>query len=200
MPGLKSLPVWMMVHPQERLEGKVNGDPPEAWSVFGEWALNKKRKFISRVRRWKLENEEILPRRLFGNIFADVEDADKITFFEIFSHNGRELAVNPRMSFLKPNFSSEMGDGPLALYQFEKMGPAISVFGVITSGQWDKPLPALGDAVRKLGLSNKHRERLLMAMRGVNSKSSKLKPLNARFWGTYVRSISKHTPNYFEKR
>ncbi|MEK7113080.1 MAG: hypothetical protein AAB875_07260, partial [Patescibacteria group bacterium] len=69
IPQLKSQAMWMMMHPQERLEAKTKtkeGREGEAWSSLGEWALNLRKLHAG------IEFPGVLPIELFRNSFTGI--------------------------------------------------------------------------------------------------------------------------------
>jgi len=190
--GLKSLPVWMMMHPQERLEAKLR--QKEAWSVFGEWALKKKL-----TSSWKKEDDEILPAILFTNLLADIKLSAHGSLEDLLLKNGKSLLDDPKREIERINWDKP-GDAPFADYYFDTINPAITIFSVITSGaQRDKNLTALGNACRKLNLDYGYREKLLMAWNGINAGSSKLRAaMSGTDWMFYVGQLKRTVPNFFE--
>ncbi len=198
---LKSLPVWMMMHLQERLEDKVNGKPPdtppERWSQFGNYAVNRKKRLFAKLRGWGPEDEDVLPPRLFTNSFEEVSFEDKkkayeitknkkqekVNLLQLFNYNGEELDKNANSDIIKPTFEN-MGDAPFAGYELTTIIPAITIFKVIVFGkQQDINLKAVADAASKLFLSKKYRKRVRMAWSGVKPKAGKVTP--AEGWSEF---------------
>ena len=184
--GLKSLAMWMVMHPQERLEAKTTGELPENWSAFGEWSKWKQTTIRGKLTRWSPVNQDILPKRLIKNMFEEVKDAEGRYFMEIFDSNGRVLAQNAqslRQDLYFPNFGSSGGsvmrEAPFATYQLQVVNPATLVFKVITSGGLkDKSLKDVANALNLLGVNdNRYREHILMAWNGIKRKSYKLAPI-----------------------
>ena len=88
---LKSLSMWMMMHPQERLTSKVQDpDPskkekgeiwiPEAMGSLGEWAVNRAEKLNKKL------DVVVFPKTMFRNVFRTIKpgiiNADKLKAVE----------------------------------------------------------------------------------------------------------------------
>lgn len=206
VPQLKSQAVWMMMHPQRRLVNKVRspdekdkkGKPktPEAWGVFGEWALNKTKMTGKRL------SDDILPSLLFNNALGKIEFGSiDSNLFDILRENGEKLAENPRATITEAT-GLPWGEieGPFGNYYFETVSPAIKVFEIIARGpSRDSNVVELGNALRKLEVDPKYREYLLMAWQGIRSKSSVLTPaMGWGDWAIFKRELRKYAPNFFK--
>lgn len=195
IPGLKSLPVWMIMHPEERLEAKLGGGKEEAesWSQLGEWALDNMRRFPG----WTPATEDILPDTLFETVFHEIK-LNGGTMYEVLLENGEKLISNPETPLNEIDFA-KIRENPLTTYYFDKVNPAIFVFSVVDTGSLEKRISDLGTACRKLKMPKKYRETVLLAHYGVNTKAKSLKYVGGRMeWFGILRGINKYAPNFFD--
>lgn len=218
--SIKSLPIWMMMHPQERLKAKVNSG--ESWSVFGEYASSKKRGLFGKV-------PEILPRSLFTNVLKDIKVNDKkvgglfglpifqkkepISLFSVMQNVGNNILANPIVfdGYRSPSggvewkrvgvdWGSKVSEGPFSGHLFDSISPAIKVFGLIQTGEWKGSMKDLADSCRKLNLGRKDRETLLKAIEGIDPKANSLKAqsYNALTWRWHLGAVQRYTPSFFK--
>lgn len=191
IPGVKSVATWMMMHPEERLAAKIGGE--ETWSVLGEWALDNQRRFSG----WTPAKEDILPDTMFPTVFHEVRVDDRNSLYGYLLHQGRELIVDPT-KVLSPIDWDKVGENPFSAYYYDKVNPAIQIFGVIDKGMTDKSYDSLGTACRKLGLDKKYRMTLLIALNGVDVKAKNLKYYGGLIeWAGIMRGVDQLSPNFF---
>lgn len=191
----KAQPVWMMMHPQERLQGKVGGG--EAFSRFGEWGLNRTKGLLA-----SKELPQILPKTMFRNALREIKIGSRKSLFDVLEENASFLGGRrgARYTFGRDVDWENIGEGPFGNYCFDTLSPAIKVFATIDKGlDRDMRLSQLGDALRKLGVSKKERENILMGLNGISNKSRALKPIKGwGWWGDYKRGLRKYAPNFFK--
>lgn len=219
---LKSVQSWMMQHPYERLLAKVKND--DEWSIFGPWLMNRKKNLgggKDDIEKWQPKESDRLPETLFPNSFDYTEIGktkkgklkDKsllgikefvnidggVFLSDLLIENGKRLVKDPKSDLVQIPFDN-LNDAPFSNYFVNQISPAILVFSVISYGEdRDRDVPALGNAARKLGLSKRHKEILLMAWEGINSNTNDLRSAEGNFgWGRYKRELKRYAPNYFK--
>lgn len=192
IPGLKSLTTWMMMHPEERLSAKVSSN--DAFGAFGEWALDNMR----RIPGWTPAVEDILPDTMFPTVLHGVKTGGSRNLYDFLLDQGRRLHANPTAPLDSISWD-EVGESPFSKYYFDVMSPAIVVFTMIDRGETEKKLKDIGTACRKLGLTRKYRETILLARKGVDSNSRSLKMAQGDFaWKLYLNYVKKYAPNFFD--
>ncbi|HET7098628.1 MAG TPA: hypothetical protein VFI61_00100 [Patescibacteria group bacterium] len=216
VPQIKSLAVWMMMHPQERLKGKINAN--EAWGQFGEWALKRKRSVTS-----GFKVPEVLPKSLVVSVFKEIDVKGKgkmsTSLYDVLVKTGEDILNEPTSfdNYLTTSSTPFVGEdinwenvgidwegtvseGPFGGYLFDKTSSAVKIFGLIQNGEWKGTLSDLANNCRKLKLKKYDRENLLKAIQGIDTRSSKLKAkgFDAIDWIFYLNGVKKYSPNFFK--
>jgi hypothetical protein len=188
---LKSQAVWMMMHPQKRLENKAQAG--ESWGIFGEW-------FVYQKRRDSNFSKSVLPETMFRNALREIKFNNNRSLFDVLLENGKRLAENTKATITDAKqLPWGVVESPFGGYYFGLINPAIQVFKAISSKPGEKvDLIGLGNALRGLGVGVEYRIHILMAYNGIKHSSADLKPIMGKFdWNIYLQQLKKSVPSFF---
>lgn len=198
---IKSMAVWQAMHLSERLALKAKGG--ESWSILGNWALRRfrgvksepeqKRIMIDIIRR------EPLPSSLFQSAF-ELKDASKTRMIDILIQNGNNL-INGNGLFYMPELNGpDMKEGPFAYYCVNNLSSAKDILDILNDKgrNVEKDWSKLINAANNLHMNNRDRERILMAIYGVNEKTKRLKPKDIGF-GIYKAGATYGNSNFWAR-
>lgn len=202
MPKIKSVPVWMTMHLQERLVAKIDGK--SNWSAFGPFA-NKHPRMI----------DGLLPPNLFKSSLEISKDrntvggneSDERTLLEVFVENGRLLSLDPKAEVTMPAIShANAKEGRMGGYCAVTLSAAATVLNslskpseIVNSKNWQP----LGDALRDLGTETWYKQNIAIAILGVNMGLFATGFAPAMGWGKYgqyvLNEINKSDPKFFSR-
>ncbi len=192
--GVKHSQLWMMMHPEEKLQAQISGD--NAWGALGEWALNN-----MKHPGWAPDKEDILPDTMFETLFHKMayKKGKFESFYDFLLINGKNLAEDPVNTLPGTVDWSKIGEIPFASYHSDILNAAVTVLDVIITGQYKGSWESLGNAFRTLCLDRRYRETVLLVKQGINVQAKNLCYVKGRFsWSLFLSELKGVAPNIFK--
>jgi len=202
--NFQTLYLWMLLHPQERLESKVlknDEDLKEEWSAFGTWITNNIKKGNWRVKDSDSKKKVRIPRiftndKLIEDALREGHHRKKAALFDfpmewgeiLLSKEGYDKKISDAEAFTRELISDDpktsegklwggLRDAPFVNYRFDSFRWANTIFSVFKKGQSrDVDFDSIAEAARMLDIPKQDRENLLIAWVGLNPNSAAPKP------------------------